>query len=115
MNNPRKRITRFDAYDVALQIVRAVGPLLERIRAHDADLARQLRRAAPSVPLNVAEGWRRLGKDRTYHYTVAAGSADEVRAALHVAEAWGFVGRDDIDAVLTLIDRELAMLYRLTQ
>jgi four helix bundle protein len=114
MNNTRERITRFDAYDVALEIVRAVKLLLPRIQRQDAALAKQIRDATASVPMNIKEGRRRLGKDRIYHYTVAAGSADEVRAGLDVAQAWGYLEGDATQQAQALLDREAAMLYRLT-
>ena len=114
MNNTTNRISRFDAYDVALEIVRAVRPLLPGIRAKDAGLAKQIREATSSIPLNVKEGWRRLGRDRTYHYTVAAGSADEVSAALDTAAAWGYLEGAATNDAQALLDRERAMLYKLT-
>ena len=114
MNNTTKRITRFDAYDVAIEIAHAVKPLLPAIRKGNARLGRQVVEAASSIALNVAEGWRRLGKDREYHYTVAAGSAAEVGAAIDFAVALGIVEKDAAAPALGFIDRELAMLHRLT-
>ena len=114
MNHTAEPNKRFDTYDVALEIIGALAPLVGTVARGDADLGRQLRRAAASIPLNVAEGWRRQGKDRTYHYSVAAGSASEVLAALEVAVAWSFVGKEDAKDALALLDRELAMLYKLT-
>ena len=49
---------------------------------HDGDLARQIRRAALSVPANLAKGRRRTGRDRGYHWRIAAGSAEEVLGAM---------------------------------
>ena len=69
----------FDARDVALELVRSLRPLVEKIRQKDASLANQLRDAGSSVVLNVGEGARRTGRDRRYHYTVASGSAGEER------------------------------------
>jgi len=114
MNNTRKRITRFDAYDVANEIAEELKPLLPLIRRGDARLGRQVLEAAFSIPMNVAEGWRRLGKDREYHYTVAAGSAAEVCAGLEFATAVGFIDKQAAAPALELLDRELAMLHRLT-
>lgn len=113
MSQPTRR-TGFDAYDIALEIVAAVDPLVDRIRRRDSDLGKQLRRALSSIPLNLAEGRRRQGKDRQYHYTIAAGSADEVAAALDVAAACGWLDGRAIKPALNLLDRELAMLWRLT-
>ncbi len=86
--------------------------MLER---RDPSLAVQLRRAAASVSLNLAEGRRRTGKDRDSHlWRVAAGSANEVVAALRVAEAFGYLTDDAAAPSLALCDRVLAMLWRLT-
>jgi len=104
----------FDAFDVALDLVRSLREPLTSIAERDPALAQQLRRAAASVPLNVAEGRRRQGRDRVHLWRVAAGSADEVVASLRVAEAWGIVDAPAIAAALALCDRVLAMLWRLT-
>lgn len=87
----------FQAFEVALEIVRSLEELLASLDRRDPDLARQLRRAAASVPLNVSEGNRRKGKDRIHLFRVAAGSADEVAASLRVAEAFGYVQALTID------------------
>ena len=108
------RPTGFDAYDIAVAIVAAVAPLVERVRRRDPDLGKQLRRALASIALNLAEGRRGQGKDRHSHYTIAAGSADEVAAALDVAAACGWLEGRAIAPALSLRDRELAMLWRLT-
>ena len=113
MSQPTRR-TGFDAYDVALEIVAEVAPLVDRLRRRDPDLGRQMRRALTSIPLNLAEGRRRQGKDRQYHYTIAAGSTDEVVAALDVAAACGWLEGRAVEPALGLLDRELAMLWRLT-
>ena len=103
---------------------------MPRIQSHDGDLAKQLRRAASSVPINLAEGSRRTGKDRRYLFTVAAGSADEVRTAVQlaqptakrttqssalVAQSWGYLDREHIAGALELVDRVLAMTHRLAR
>ncbi|HEX8792688.1 MAG TPA: hypothetical protein VF765_17190 [Polyangiaceae bacterium] len=46
-------------------------------------------------------------------FSTAAGSNAEVRAALRVAIAWGYVSACDVDAGEQLLDRIAAMLYRL--
>ena len=105
----------FDALEVSLETVAALRKPLAVIRCEDADLYRQLKRAGSSMSLNIAEGGRRVGKDRKHHWRVAAGSADEVRVALRTAVAWG-----DLDIALTtrsfqLLDRVIAMLWKMTQ
>ena len=105
---------RFEAYQVALELIAALGPVIDQIQRRDPDLARQLRKAGSSVALNLAEGSRRSGRDRIHLYRVAAGSAGEVRAALAVAGAWRYADPARIDRADQLSDRELAMLWRLT-
>ena len=104
----------FHAYEVAKQLIRELRPLLPVIRREDKNLASQLQRAATSVALNLAEGNRRLGRDRVHAFSIAAGSADEVRAALEVAEAWGYLPGPRTRPALGMVDRQLALLWRLT-
>lgn len=104
---------RFEAYEVALELVAALRPGVDQLALRDRDLADQMRRAASSVVLNLAEGARRTGRDRLHFYRVAAGSAAEVRAALAVARAWRTL--DPVAEVEVQLDRVLAMLWRLTQ
>jgi four helix bundle protein len=106
---------QLDAYLVALELIRSLRPVLDLIDRKDKDLAKQGRRAASSTALNIKEGGRRQGRDRRYHFTVAAGSADELRGCLEVAEAWGYLEASAIATALALLDRELAMLHGLTR
>ena len=105
---------RFETYDRSLALIRALRPILPRVTKHDRKLAGHMRDAANSVALNLREGSRRLGKDRIYHYSVAAGSADEVQGSLLQSEAWGYLSLEELTEALDLADRVLAMTYRLT-
>lgn len=104
----------FDAFDVALELIRSLREPVATLTERDPALAQQLKRAAASVPLNLSEGRRRNGRDRLHLWRVAAGSADEIVASLRVAEAWGHLDAASIAPVLALCDRVLAMLWRLT-
>jgi len=103
------------AESVSLQIIESLRAVLARVQRCDTDLARQLRKAASSIALNVSEGERRRGKDRLHHFRVAAGSAKETVAALRVACAWGFVDDRDVAPALQLLDRQLGLLWGLTE
>jgi four helix bundle protein len=102
------------ALQVATQLVRALGPLVEAVRRHDAPLADQLRRAGSSVLLNLAEGNHRSGRDRVNRFRISAGSAAEVDAALEVASAWGYLGEPQLADVRVILDRQQALLWGLT-
>ena len=104
----------FDVYDRSLELVTQLAAPAKALERRDRDLANQLRRAASSVVLNIAEGRRRDGKDQRYHYRVAAGSAEETRGCLQLAAAWGHLDGTSAAAPLATLDRVAAMLYRLT-
>ena len=105
-------MAQFIAYDLSLQLVEALAPVIGHIERRDKDLARQLRRAASSVSLNLAEGNHSDPGNRRARFFTAAGSAKETQAALHVAIAWGYVDASD---VAHLADRVVAVTYRLSR
>ena len=106
---------RFLALERALELIALLRVPLAEIRTEDADLARQIRRAANSIALNLGEGERRRGKDRRHHYRIAAGSARETQVALRVAVAWREGDGGDCVAAIAKIDEVLAMLWRITE
>jgi four helix bundle protein len=67
-------------------------PAVAAIESRDRDLARQMRRAASSVVLNIAEGSGSSGGTRRERYRNALGSAREVVACIDVA--WGYANMD---------------------
>src|SRR5439155_12162276 len=71
--------TGFDALDVSVDFVENVAPLIERIHSLDRSLADQARRAAQSLVLNLAEGRKRRGRDRSQCFRVASGGGEEGR------------------------------------
>ncbi len=96
------------AAGAVLRLVAAVSPSVRF-------LADQARRAACSVPLNLAEGHGRSGGDRSYHYRVAYGSAKEAGSALEMLAAGGFVDAAAAARAAELLDRVRAMTWRLVQ
>jgi four helix bundle protein len=81
-------------YEVALRVVEELRPVLVSIEKRDRDLARQMRRAASSVVLNIAEGSGSSGGTRRERYRNALGSAREVVACIEVARAWRYANVD---------------------
>ena len=101
-------------YSVAIEMIRELRPLMERIRTRDSNLGDQLRRAATSIPLNLHEGAYSQGGNARARFHTALGSAAEVRACLDVAEALGYVA--SIDAGLRdTLDRVIATLHQLSR
>ena len=100
------------AYTVSLDLIRALRPVVEQLRGYSREAAEQLTDAASSITHNIAEGSRRRGGDVRRFYAIAHGSAAEVRAALDVADAWGW--KVDTAASRAILDRLIGLLYGLT-
>jgi len=83
--------TKTNVYDIARYVVRELVPLLHTIREQDKSLADQLKRAAQSVVLNIAEARGNDAGNARARFSTACGSAKEVRAALNVASDWGYI------------------------
>ncbi|MBA2543656.1 MAG: four helix bundle protein [Deltaproteobacteria bacterium] len=105
-------MNNFVTYQVALDLVRALCPIVEQLRTNSSDLANQIERAGTSLVLNLGEGNRRAGKDRRRFFVMAHGSASEIRAGLDVADAWGWAV--DAASAKALLDRQLRLLWGLT-
>ena len=74
-------------------------------------LVAQMRRAAVSVPSNLAEGYGRAGrKDYRQFVCIARGSACELETQFIVAERLGFVDPATLDRVLPDLREVLKML-----
>src|SRR4030095_13252922 len=104
----------FDLLDVSLKLVPVLRPVVATVRLQDRELADQIRRAVNDIALQVAEAARRAGRGRTQHFTYASGSAHELKAALGLVEGWGYVEPEQLAQARDLLDRVLAMLWRLT-
>ena len=100
-------------YLVAIEVARMMVPVLEEIERRDRDLARQTRRAVPSVALNIAEGSGSQGGNRRARYFNALGSAREVSACLEVAEVMGYMtAKPEIEARLKYISCSLRKIVQ---
>ena len=75
------------AYDVALDLIRALRPVIAQLRGYSPEAADPIERAA-SIVLNLAEGDHRHGRDPRRFLDMAHGSAGEIRGALDLADAW---------------------------
>jgi four helix bundle protein len=88
---------------------------MPRIKQHDKSLADQLRRAATSIGLNVAEAAGSDPGNRRARLFTASGSANETRHALRQAVAWRYLAARDAEAALALLRRIVAILWRMTR
>lgn len=111
-SNHTNNRSNFIALDVSYRLIESLSTVVPTIARHDRDLADQIRRAATSISLNLAEGSCSWKGNRQKHFSIAHGSANEVKAGLCVANAWGWI--DASDEAQSILDRLLALLWRLT-
>ncbi|MBI1817722.1 MAG: four helix bundle protein [Deltaproteobacteria bacterium] len=79
-------------------------------------LVSQLRRAASSVPANIAEGAGRLNRAEYRRFVgIARGSAVEVGYYLRLGCDLGYISQPDYDDLRRECERVCQMLTRLTQ
>jgi four helix bundle protein len=100
------------AYTNGLDLIRALRPIVETIRSHSSEMAKQVERAGSSIMQNIGEGSYRIGRDPRRFYAMAQGSAAEIRAALDTCDAWGW--NVDTSHARALLGRELGLLWGLT-
>jgi four helix bundle protein len=111
-NVPRSGLASLDAYRVALEFCRLLCQATRNLRGHLVD---QAQRAAESVVLNVAEAYPTTGADRARRFRIAGNEAAECHAALDLFEARGQLGSLTLLTLRQLLDRERAMLWRLSR
>ena len=104
----------FHVLELSISVIVELREVVEIIARKDPDLARQTRKALTSSPLNIGEGSERVGRDQLHLYRIAAGSANEVRNCLRVAEAFGYVSSDRVARGKQMLTSVLKMLFRLT-
>ena len=102
-----------NVYVRAREIVRELAPVVRTVRKQDKSLGDQLRRAAQSVVLNIAEARGSDAGNARARFATACGSAKEVRAALYVASDWGYIDPHKVHHLDTKLDTVCAITWSL--
>ncbi len=108
---------KFGAYQDSILFVALVAEIIERLPDGHGKLIDQFRRAAISVPLNIAEGSGKTTEtQKRHHYAIARGEAMECAAIIDVLLCLGLIepckaqhGKDilgKITAVLSSVCRK---------
>jgi four helix bundle protein len=107
------RFEQLDAWQEAHALVLDVYRLTANLPSEEKfGLASQMRRAAISVPANIAEGFKRRGvRDKVRFYNIAQGSAEELRYYFILCRDLGFGGFGKL--VLERCDNVVRMLHGL--
>ena len=68
-------------------------------------LTSQMRRSAISIPANIAEGYRRKGKNEyLYFLSIASGSIAELETYILIAQRLNFLTKDNLDILQAQVD-----------
>ena len=108
-------VGQFEIYEVAIEAAVQVMGLVEGVPKRYASLADQATRAVAGVPLSLAEGRGRMGRDRRHFWRIAYGSSLETTAAVRLLARVGAIPATPAEEALGLLDRVQAMAWRLTR
>ena len=107
---------RLEVYQLAMQFLALALQIIKQLPAGYSDLADQLKRAAMSSPQNIGEGaGKRTPADCQKYFDDARGSAMECGVHLDVCAACNLVDVSLVAQGKALLEREVAMLTRLSQ
>jgi four helix bundle protein len=105
---------RLDVYHCALRFAALSLRILEALRPDHTELSDQLKRAAFSIPLNIAEAaGMTTDEDRIRYHVTARGSAMECAAIVELLRMQGLVESASAAEAKTLLVRLVAMLTKL--
>ncbi|MHB8376341.1 MAG: four helix bundle protein [Dehalococcoidia bacterium] len=118
---PQKFIRSYDDLDVfqrSVNVLKTVHDLAARFPDYEKfDLASQMRRAAKSIPANIAEGYakRRSAKEFRAYLSNALGSATEMQVHLKIARKLEYIGDAKFEELIEEYRIIARQLYRLIQ
>jgi four helix bundle protein len=106
-----------DAWRVAMELTMCAYAVAKQLPATERfELSAQIRRAAGSVPANVAEG-QSCGRDGRFlfHIGIAQGSVGELDTELEVALRLGLIQSDEYAEAAKLVQRTGQLLHGLAR
>jgi four helix bundle protein len=109
--------TDLEVWQLSIDLVTDVYAASQRFPPEEIyGLASQVRKAAVSVPSNIAEGQGRVSSKDFHHFLAQArGSLMEVETQLVIAERLGYLEAAHLKKLLDRSGRVKSMLYRLMQ
>jgi four helix bundle protein len=112
MSKPHKKLV---AWQKSMDLVEKIYELSKRFPRDEVyGLTSQVRRAAVSVPSNIAEGAAGRSSVQFRNYlSVAIGSLNELDTQLEIAQRVGYVDATAVSETVALVDECLAVTYGL--
>ncbi len=105
---------KLDAYRTSIELVLLVDGVAKELPRGRAYLSDQLRRAATSVPLNIAEGAGEFSKsEKARFYRMAKRSATECAAILDVCRCLDLIDQNRYEEGHELLIRIVSMLIKM--
>lgn len=107
--------TKLDVFVVSRSFVKACYKETKSFPSDEKfGIISQIRRAALSVHLNIAEGCsRKSAVERKRYYEIARGSVIEIDAALDIAVELGYVSKPALEHLGTLMIRIFQMISKM--
>ena len=100
-----------EAYKKSYAVVKDIYRLTKEFPKDELyGIVSQLRRAAVSVPANIAEGYMRGSKEYVYFLKVALGSSAEVETLLSLSNDLSFCGLDNFNKTHSLNTEVMKLL-----
>jgi len=110
---PFKSYKNLKVWQKSIELVRLIYKITNSFpRSEVFSLVSQIRRAAISIPSNIAEGYgRKSHKEYLQYYSIAYSSALETETQLIISKDLGFITEKEFDAVSCLLTEIIKMLY----
>jgi four helix bundle protein len=117
MKNAHQSVQRFRVWQSSMELVVACYKLSAALPPEERfGLVSQIRRAATSIPANIAEGFGRWNaREFARFLSIASGSLRELETHLIIAGRLGYLSNGSIESTLSAIDDLAKMLYRMRQ
>jgi four helix bundle protein len=116
MAGPIRTYRDLDVFKESYSAALAVSKLVKGFPGFEQfELARQMRRAARSIPANIVEGWAKRASAPEFkrYLQIAIGSCDEIRLWLEMSTAEGYITEKDRKEFVGRFNRIGAMLQGL--
>jgi four helix bundle protein len=107
--------TKLDIFKISKQMVLGIYKMSAKFPSDEKfAMISQIRRAATSVHLNIAEGAsRKSEKERSRFYEISRGSLVEVDAVIGLAFELKYISMDDVDLVKEDVIRSFQMISKM--
>ncbi|MEK7605009.1 MAG: four helix bundle protein [Patescibacteria group bacterium] len=101
----------------SILLVKAIYQITSRFPNHEMySLVSQMRRAAVSIPSNIAEGYgRKSSREFAQFYAIAYGSALELETQLIICHELTYISKEQFEKITPLLEEVLRMLNSLVR